>query len=204
MVSCLRYPDAGIVGAKLLYPNGRIQHVGVIVGLGGLAGHWHDSEPSDSPGPFGRLWVRQSLSSVTAACMLISRSCLQAVGSFDETNFAVAYNDVDFCLRAAALGFRTVWTPFACLIHHESATRGSDETPANRERFSKEKRLLRALHHTSLFEDPFYNPWFTRDRAVPGLLLPDQLPSPRPGPARRPLALTERGVQASLRGGRPR
>ena len=185
MVSCLRYPDTGIVGARLLYPNLRLQHVGVIVGLGGLAGHWYEGAPTDFPGPFGRLNVRQSLSAVTGACMLITRSCLQQVGPLDEANFAIAYNDIDFCLRAMQLGYRTIWTPFATLIHHGSASRGSDETAANRERFDREKLALRTRHQTQTFHDPFYTPWFTRDRAEPGLVLHDQLPRPRPGPRRR-------------------
>lgn len=185
MVSCLRLPDVGIVGAKLLYPSRRVQHAGVIVGLGGLAGHWYEGAAADSPGPFGRLNVRQSLSAVTGACMLISRACLQAVDPFDEQHFAVAYNDVDFCLRAAQRGFRTVWTPFATLVHHESATRGSDEEPTNRKRFEQEKRMLRARHQTQFYDDPYYNPWFTRDRPVPGLVLHDRLPAPRPGSLRR-------------------
>jgi O-antigen biosynthesis protein len=106
---------------------------------------------------------------------------LQDVGKFDEQHFAVAYNDVDFCLRAAARGLRTVWTPFATLIHHESASRGSDETPANRERFDKEKQMLRTRHQTQSFNDPYFSPWFTRDRSSPGLVLHDQLPSSRRG-----------------------
>lgn len=181
MVSCMRLPDVGIVGAKLLYPDGTIQHAGVIVGLGGLAGHWYEGKPSDFPGPFGRLSVRQSLSAVTGACMLISRNCLQRVGKFDEHLFAVAYNDIDFCLRAASSGFRTVWTPFAALIHHESASRGSDELPANRQRFAREKQMLRTRHHTYNFNDPYFSPWFTRDRSEPGLALHERLPDPRPG-----------------------
>jgi|FEC22Drversion2_1045045.scaffolds.fasta_scaffold00324_23 O-antigen biosynthesis protein len=181
MVSCLRLPNVGIVGAKLLYPNKRLQHAGVIVGLGGLAGHWYEGAMANFPGPFGRLNVRQSLSAVTGACMLVSRACLQDVGKFDEQHFAVAYNDVDFCLRAAARGLRTVWTPFATLIHHESASRGSDETPANRERFDKEKQMLRTRHQTQSFNDPYFSPWFTRDRSSPGLVLHDQLPSSRRG-----------------------
>ena len=117
MVSCLSYPDAGIVGARLLYPDRTLQHAGVIVGLGGLAGHWFERKPHFHPGPFGRLRVRQSLSAVTAACMLISRSCVEKVGEFDERLFAIAYNDVDYCMRAASHGFRTIWTPYATLIH---------------------------------------------------------------------------------------
>ncbi len=143
MVSCFEYPDTGIVGARLLYPNRRLQHAGVIVGLGGLAGHWFIGKRERYPGPMARLHVRQSLTAVTGACMLISRTCLEEIGNFNAEEFPVAYNDIDFCLRATAKGIRVVWTPFATLIHHESATRGSDKTPANRHRF-KATRIVYA------------------------------------------------------------
>jgi GT2 family glycosyltransferase len=179
MVSCFDYPDTGIVGARLLYPNRRLQHAGVIVGLGGLAGHWFNGQRENFPGPMARLHVRQSLTAVTGACMLISRACLAKVGPFDEREFAVAYNDVDFCLRAVAGGFRVVWTPFATLIHHESASRGSDETPANRDRFERDKASLRRRHQTGSFEDRAFSPWYSRDRSEPLTVLLDQLPKAR-------------------------
>ena len=90
-----------------------------------------------------RLHVRQSLTAVTGACMFIARACVEVVGDFDEKDLGVAYNDVDFCLRAVTTGYRVVWTPFATLIHHQLATRGSDETKANRDRFARDKEMLR-------------------------------------------------------------
>jgi GT2 family glycosyltransferase len=179
MVSCFSYPETGIVGARLLYPSRRIQHAGVIVGLGGLAGHWFNGQRESYPGPMARLHVRQSVTAVTGACMLISRACLAKVGGFDEDAFAVAYNDIDFCLRAASSGFRVILTPFATLIHHESATRGSDETPANRDRFQRDKDSLRRRHNTETFEDRAYSPWYARDSSEAQPILLARLPEAR-------------------------
>ncbi len=179
MVSCFRFGDVGIVGARLLYPDRTIQHAGVIVGLGGLAGHWFGGKAEDFWGPMGRLAVRQSLSAVTGAAMLVSRTCFEMTGAFDEDNFAVAYNDIDFCLRAGECGFRVVWTPFATLIHHESASRGSDEAPDKIERFRREKQNLRERHGTPLFRDRAYNPWYDMRGSAPGLRALDELPDPR-------------------------
>jgi O-antigen biosynthesis protein len=179
MVSCFDYDDVGIVGAKLLYPDQTIQHVGVIAGLGGLAGHWFIGRDKNFPGPMGRLRVRQSLSVVTGACMLVSKDCYEAVGGLDEEIFPIAYNDVDFCLRAIKKGFRVVWTPFASLIHHESAMRGSDETAENIDRFNRDKDSLRTRHRTDLFEDRAFNPWYSKHHSDPFPLPLDRLPPPR-------------------------
>jgi GT2 family glycosyltransferase len=179
MVCCFDYPGTGIVGARLVYPNGRLQHAGVIVGLGGLAGHWFGGQRLSDPGPMARLHVRQSLTAVTGACMLISRACLAAVGGFDETDFGIAYNDVDFCLRAGALGFRTVWTPFATLVHRESASRGSDESKANRDRFERDKAALRRRHRTESYEDRAFSPWYARNGSGPSFIPLEKLPQAR-------------------------
>jgi GT2 family glycosyltransferase len=179
MASCFAYPDVGVVGAKLLYPDRTLQHAGVIVGYGGLAGHWFHKHPENFPGPMGRLWVRQSLSAVTGACLLVSREALRRVGPLDETRFAVAYNDVDLCLRALAAGYRIVWTPFAALVHHESASRGSDKTPANRARFRREKENLSARHATDRYEDFAINPWYSKHRSTPEWARLARLPEAR-------------------------
>jgi GT2 family glycosyltransferase len=179
MVSCFDYPRTGIVGARLLYPNGRLQHAGVIVGLGGLAGHWYIGQRGNTPGPMARLRVRQSLTAVTGACMLISRACFQSVGKFDEREFAVAYNDIDFCLRAVEGGFRVIWTPFATLTHHQSATRGDDKNMLNRDRFDYEKENMRRRYNTGAFEDRAFSPWYTREWGVPLPALLDHLPKAR-------------------------
>jgi O-antigen biosynthesis protein len=179
MVSCFAYGDVGVVGAKLLYPNRQSQHLGVMVGFGGYAGHWYMEQPETFPGPMGRLAVRQSMTAVTGACLMISRACWDAVGAMDAERFRVAYNDIDLCLRARKAGYRVVWTPFATLIHHESASRGSDETPQNIARFEREKASLDAVHVTHVFQDPAINPWFTTDRSCPEIRLLDALPAAR-------------------------
>jgi O-antigen biosynthesis protein len=180
MVSCLAYPNTGIVGARLLYPNGSFQHAGVIVGLGGVAGHWFCGEPaSEQLGAMARLTVRQTFSAVTGACMLISGACRAATGDFDEETFAIAYNDIDYCLRAGERGFRTVWTPFATLIHHESASRGSDEAPVNVERFRREQEALRTKYGLDAYVDRAFNPWYGRHSSKPGPASLDELPGPR-------------------------
>jgi len=179
MVSCFDYERTGIVGARLLYPDRTLQHVGVIVGLGGLAGHWFCGHPEKFPGPMARLHVRQSMTAVTGACMLISRACCDAVGKFDEKEFAVAYNDIDFCLRAVKRGFRVVWTPFATLIHHESASRGSDKAGPNRERFMRDQASLRQRHQTDSFQDRAFSPWYSRNRSEPRPVFLERLPEAR-------------------------
>jgi GT2 family glycosyltransferase len=179
MVSCLAWSDVGIVGAKLMYPNGLSQHLGVIVGFGGYAGHWFMEQAERFTGPMGRLAVRQSLTAVTGACLLITRTCWEAAGPMDAERFRIAYNDIDLCLRARKAGFRVVWTPFARLTHHESASRGSDETPQNIARFEQEKANLLLAHGTDRFIDPAINPWMTRDRSYPDARLLDRLPPAR-------------------------
>lgn len=179
MVSCLEYRNVGIVGAKLLYPDDKIQHAGVITGFGGLAGHWYLNKHKDFPGPLGRLHVRSSMTCVTGAVMLVSGECAHRVGQWDEENFAVAYNDVDYCIRAYKAGFRIVWTPFASLYHHESVSRGSDRGGESRKRFEKEKANLRRLHQTQDFIDPASNPGYSRDRSEPTFLPAEELHPPR-------------------------
>ena len=181
MVECLAFPQTGIVGARLLYPDGSLQHAGVIVGLGEAAGHWHVAEPIDTPGPMGRLAVRQTIGAVTAACMLVSRSCFEALGGFDDIAFPIAYNDVDLCIRARHAGFRTVWTPFATLTHHESLSRGSDAEGENAVRFQVEMARLQARHATRTIVDEAYSPFYDRRYSRPHLVLPDALPEARRG-----------------------
>lgn len=191
MVACLHFESTGIVGAKLLYPSGRLQHAGVIVGLGGLAGHWYLNKPSDFGGPMNRLHLRNSVTCVTGAAMLISGQCFKVVGAWNEEHFGVAYNDVDYCIRAHNLGFGIIWTPFACMYHHESASRGSDKAQRHQARFALEKDNLRRLHRTDTFCDPATNPGYGRWHSVPDLEIPTSLANPRVRQTRQGAAFFE-------------
>lgn len=162
MVSIAIRKEVGCVGAKLLYPDGTIQHAGVILGLGGYAAHSHRGIGGNESGYFCRAQVRQQLSAVTGACLLIEREIFNEAGGLDEA-FQVAYNDVDFCLRVQALGYQNIYTPLAELIHHESKTRGEDTSAEKIKRFDKEKQLLSDRWGAQLNNDPFYNINLTRD-----------------------------------------
>jgi GT2 family glycosyltransferase len=162
MVALAMGPDIGCVGAKLLYPDGRIQHAGVVVGLGGVAGHAHRFAPASDPGYLGRLHAVHEVSAVTAACLLIRREVFDAVNGLDD-GLTVAFNDVDFCLRVRAAGYRNLWTPFAELIHHESVSRGRDLTPAKAKRFADEFSRMRRRWGADLLHDPYYSPHLTYD-----------------------------------------
>jgi GT2 family glycosyltransferase len=162
MLSFAMQADIGCVGARLWYPDGRLQHGGVITGLGGVAGHSHKYLDKGSPGYFHRATVHQSFSAVTAACLLIRRSVWNEVNGLDEL-FAVAFNDVDFCLRVREHGYRNVWTPYAEMNHHESASRGEETTPEKKARFMGEIERLRERWGNSLQNDPFYSVNLTLD-----------------------------------------
>ncbi len=155
--------DVGCVGAKLYYTNNRIQHGGVIVGLKGMAGHAHRFLPGSSDGYCGRLKLSQNVSAVTAACLAVRRDVYQQVGGLDEHNLKVAYNDVDFCLKVLQAGFRNVWTPYAELYHHESVSRGSEDTAQKKQRFQQEFHFMLKNWATDSWEDAAYNPNLAKD-----------------------------------------
>ncbi|WP_307658913.1 glycosyltransferase family 2 protein [Variovorax paradoxus] len=161
MVSLAMQPGVGAVGAKLWYPDKTIQHAGVILGVGGVASHAHKGNSEGDNGYFGRAHLIQSFSAVTAACLVIKKDRYLAVNGLDEENLKVAFNDVDFCLRLREAGYRNVWTPYAELFHHESATRGIDSTPEKQERFSREVNFMLARWGSLLNADPAYNPNLT-------------------------------------------
>ncbi|HJU39780.1 MAG TPA: glycosyltransferase [Tahibacter sp.] len=154
--------DVGAVGAKLYYPDDRIQHAGVVVGFGGVAGHSYQRMPRACPGQMNRANLVQNLSSVTAACLLLRREVYEKVGGLDE-NLCVAFNDIDFCLRIRDLGLSIVWTPYAELYHHESASRGYEDSPEKLARFHREIRFMQERWGERLLADPAYNPNLSLD-----------------------------------------
>ena len=168
MVSHAVRPDVGAVGAKLIYGDGRIQHAGVVLGVGehdagpGVAGHFGHYAAADEAGYLGQLVLIREVSAVTGACLAFRRAVFVAVGGLNETDLPVAFNDVDFCLRIRAEGFRIVWTPQAVLYHLESASRGKAETPEQLARAAREADYMRKRWGTLLDRDPFYNPNFDR------------------------------------------
>jgi O-antigen biosynthesis protein len=165
MVTHALRPEVGAVGAKLLYSDDTIQHAGIVIGMGGVAGHAHVRFPRDADGYLGGLRVTQNCSAVTGACLMTRRAVFEEAGGFDE-GFVLAFNDVDLCLQIRALGYRVLWTPDAELYHLESKTRGYEDSPEKLKRFRREYQLFRAKWERLLKQgDPYYNPNFRLDRA---------------------------------------
>ena len=156
LVSHAQRPGVGAVGAKLWYPNDTIQHAGLVL-VAGLAGHAHLGKTRGDEGYYGRASLTQSYIAVTGACMCMAKALFDSLGGFDEV-LAVAFNDVDLCLRLHDRGYRNVYTPFAELYHHESASRGFEDTPEKMARFTNEANILRQRWLPLLMNDPFYNP----------------------------------------------
>ena len=177
MVSLAVRDGVGAVGAMLYYPSNTMQHAGVVLGLGGIASHPHRGERRGMPGNYGRAALTQTMSAVTAACMVLRKDTFEAVGGFDET-LAVAYNDVDLCLRLGARGFRNVWTPYAELYHFESVSRGDDLHGANLPRFLAESQAMRDRWQGQLDADPYYNPNLSLTRADLWFAYPPRHPRP--------------------------
>ena len=160
MVGHALRPEIGVVGAMLYYPNDTIQHGGVMLGIGGVAGHAYTGAPRGYPGHKHRAGLAQTLSAVTAACVVMRASVYHEVGGLDE-GLRVAFNDIDLCLRIREMGYRNLWTPFAELYHYESATRGYENTPEKIERFKQEESFMKRRWRDALESDPYYNPNFT-------------------------------------------
>jgi GT2 family glycosyltransferase len=158
VVSHVVKSDVGAVGARLWFPEGTLQHGGVILGLGGVAGHAFPGIPRGHPGYFNRAMLQQNCSAVTGACMMVRKTVFEEVGGFDEENLGVTFNDIDFCLRLTERGYRVVWTPYASLIHHESASRGHQRAPEEQAEFLRAAAYMHGTWGRQLLRDPFYNP----------------------------------------------
>ncbi len=165
MIALASLPAVGVVGAKLLYPDGRVQHGGVVVGVGGVANHFHHLLGGDNPGYMGLAVLTATVSAVTGACLVVRRETFEGVGGFDEQNLSVTFNDVDLCLKIREAGFRNVMAAQAVLYHHESISRGFDTTPEKIRRFQGEAIYMIEKWGSVLKCDPFYNPNF--DLATP-------------------------------------
>ena len=157
MVSHALRPEIGAVGAKLYYDDLTLQHAGVILGIGGVAGHSHKYFEQNAHGYFSRLKIIQNYSAVTGACLVVKKSIFEEVGRFDETNLTIAFNDVDLCLKIRQKGYRNLWTPYANLYHHESKTRGQDDTEEKKERFQNEVLYMQSKWGNLLKNDLYYN-----------------------------------------------
>jgi len=156
LVSWALRPDVGVAGAKLLFPDGRIQHAGVVIGLGGIAAHdYHGQDPRQA-GYLERLQITHEVEAVTAACIAIERKKFDAVGGFDAGNLPVDLNDIDLCLRLAERGFTTVWTPESVLIHRESETRG--RTPWSSDLYRAERAYFVARWQAAIRDDRYFHP----------------------------------------------
>jgi GT2 family glycosyltransferase len=151
-------PGVGAVGARLWYGNQTLQHAGVVLGIGDVAGHLHRHLSGHEPGYQGRAALLQDFSALTGACLLVSRAHYLAVGGLDETQLGVAYNDVDFCLKLRQRGLRNVFVPTAELMHHESISRGNDRQASKRQRMLREAAVMTERWGHLLARDPAYNP----------------------------------------------
>ncbi|MES3709733.1 glycosyltransferase family 2 protein [Pseudomonas putida] len=163
MVAQLMRPAVGAVGAKLLWPNRMVQHGGVVVGINGLAAHSGNTLAEQDSGYLASNQLTRRQSAVTAACMLMHKKVFDAVGGLDEHRFPVAFNDVDLCLKVQQQGLHLVWTPFARLIHAESASRGKDLAPEKRARAHREQQKFIERWTLGHYNDPFYNPALALD-----------------------------------------
>jgi GT2 family glycosyltransferase len=161
LAEMMRYavrPNVGAVGAKLLYDDRRIQHAGVVVGIGEAAGHAHRFLPAQEIGYFAQAHLPQYVSAVTGACLLVEKRKFLAVGGLDEVSLAIAFNDVDFCLKLERNGWRNVYVPHAVLTHHESKSRGKDYSPRQIDRYRRELKVFQDRWGAKTYSDPLFNP----------------------------------------------
>ena len=165
-------PGIGAVGAKLLYPDGTIQHGGITVGVGGVAGHQYLHRCGGDIGYFGHLKLVRSVTAVTGACLMLRRQAYLEVGGLDEVSLPIAFNDIDLCLKLVARGYRNVWTPYAELYHEESVSRGSDRVGENAARYARDVATMRRRWGDLLDHDPYWNHNLSLSRVVPSLAFP--------------------------------
>ena len=165
MVAQAVRPDVGAVGCRLLSPNGRLRHAGIVLGAGGVGSHLFSGAHRDDYGPAAVLKLLRSVSAVTASCLALRREVWREAGGMDEENLAAAFNDIDLCLKIRQLGLRVVWTPYAELYHQESTPRGTDAMPAQTTRFADEADVMRKRWGDSLGNDPYYSPNFSLENA---------------------------------------
>ena len=177
MVSHALRPGVAAVGARLWYSDDTLQHAGVVLGIHGIAGHVHRFLPRHDVGYCQRASLVQSFSAVTAACLVVRKSIYEELGGLNETELQVACNDVDFCLRAREAGYKNIWTPYAELYHHESSSRGFDDTPEKQARAAKEVAYMKQRWGDALLNDPAYSPNLTLDNEDFGLAWPPRVPS---------------------------
>lgn len=158
MMAWALQPDVGVVGAKLLFTDRRVQHAGVIIGMGNAAGHIHRLEAENAPGYQLRCLATQNMMAVTAACFVTPRSVFESLKGLDDEYFKVAYNDIDYCLKVEAQGLQVIWTPEAKLLHHESVSRGDDMSDKHVDRYFRELKTLQSRWNTKGFVDKYYSP----------------------------------------------
>jgi O-antigen biosynthesis protein len=176
LVSHALRPGVGAVGARLWFPDDTLQHGGVLLGVHGWAAHAHNHLPRGSLGYQGRMALVSEFSAVTGACLLVRKSSFEAVGGLNEAALKISCNDIDLCLKLKKIGLRSVWTPFADLYHHESATRGFEDTPAKKARFASELAYMRQHWGEELKNDPAYSPNLTLAAQDFGLAWPPRVP----------------------------
>ncbi|MCW8306644.1 glycosyltransferase family 2 protein [Acidiphilium sp. PA] len=185
-------PQVGAVGAKLLYPNGTIQHAGVVLGVGGVADHAFRGLSGTAPGYIAHAIAAREVAAVTAACMLVRRSAFEAAGGFDATELGVAFNDVDLCIKIREAGYRIIFTPDVVCEHRESMSRGDDLDEDKLSRFMRENEAMRLRWEHVLPNDPFYNRHFAREgglyRDLRRLDPEDEQKLGRPAPQTHPIA----------------
>ena len=161
MVEQAQRESIGAVGTLLLYPDDTVQHAGVVLGIGGVAGHSHKNFPATVPGYISQLISTNNYSAVTAACLMCRRDVFEEVGGF-ETKLAIAFNDVDLCLKIVSRGYRNIYLPHVVLYHYESKSRGYENTPSKQARFAKEVNYMKQTWQHLCDNDPCYSPHLTK------------------------------------------